>query len=93
MSDKIDVRIDRLAFKTQVDRGYQAKTFYLIEPQGDALVEIYHDGKLLRLFLFPAYKIWNIAAHFKDIVDSEIAGDRGGYDMAAWTGFDILPTI
>jgi len=27
------------------------------------------DEKPFREFLFPAYKIWNIAAHIRDIVD------------------------
>ena len=44
-----------------------------------------------RRFLFPAYKIWNIAAHFGDIVTSEIDGNMAGYDLAGWTGFSVIP--
>ena len=69
------------------DRGYNVKAFYLEEPMGgEALIQITKDGEMLREFLFPAYKIWNIAAHFKDIVDGELEKHAGGYAMAASTG-------
>jgi hypothetical protein len=57
------------------DRGFNVKAWYLKdseESKGDALVEIRRDGELLRQFLFPAYKIYNISAHFGDIVDGEL---------------------
>jgi hypothetical protein len=85
------IEIDKLAFESRVDRGFSVKASYLKEPKGDALVEIFRDGEPLRWFLFPAYKIWNIAAHFSDIVDSELAGNKVGYGMAAWTGFSPAP--
>lgn len=90
---KDEIIIEKVAFETPVDRGFSAKASYLVHPKGDALIEIFLDGEKLRWFLFPAYKIWNIAAHFSDIVDSEIAGNKIGYDMAAWTGFTVLSTI
>ena len=68
------------------DRGYNVKAFYLVEPKSDALIQITKDGKMLREFLFPAYKIWNIAAHFKDIVDGELENHADGYAMAASNG-------
>ncbi len=83
------ITIDKVAYESPVNRGFKVKATYLLEPEGDALIEIFKDGEPLRWFLFPAYKIWNIAAHFNDIVDSEIAGNRVGYDMAAWTGFTV----
>ena len=89
----MDIQIDKLAFESPVDRGFQVRAHYLLEPKGDALVEIFREGQPLRRFLFPAYKIWNIAAHFGDIVTSELEGNRQGYDAAAWTGFNIIPTI
>lgn len=73
------------------DRGYTAKAFYLKNTEtskGDALIQISKDDKIVREFLFPGYKIWNIAAHFSDIVDSEINSDDQG--MAAWSGFGPL---
>ena len=72
------------------DRGYNVKGWYLKdtkENKGDALIQITKDGKMLREFIFPAYKIWNIAAHFGDIVDSEITKDDNGYRIASSTGF------
>jgi hypothetical protein len=79
--------IDSVAFagpKTP-DRGYTVKASYLKPPHNlDALIQVFRDGQEVRSFLFPAYKIWNIAAHFSDIVDSEIAKNADGYKAAAW---------
>lgn len=81
------VRVDKLAFESkQPDRGYTVRATYLLEPRSEALVEIFKDGEKVRDFLFPAYRVWNIAAHFSDIVDSEIAQNADGYEMAAWPG-------
>ena len=52
-----------------ITNGYNFIGTYLKEPRGEALIEIKRDGKLVKEFLFPAYKIWNIAAHTQDIVD------------------------
>jgi len=73
------------------DRGFNVKAWYLIdteESKGDALIEIKYNGKLIREFLFPAYKIYNIAAHFSDIIESELSKDdkERGYQIAASTG-------
>jgi hypothetical protein len=84
-----ELEIESIAFQgpPEPDRGYTVKASYLKEPhKGDALVEIFKDNQLIRKFIFPAYKIWNIAAHFKDIVDSEIEKTTAGYEMAAWNG-------
>lgn len=82
--------IKSVAFETRApDRGYTCKASYLKEPHaGDALIEIFKDGQPLRQFLFPAYKVWNIAAHFPDIVDGEIEESSRGYQMAAWNGIE-----
>ena len=68
------------------DRGYNVKAWYLKEPAGDALIEITKNGDMLRRFTFPAYKIFNIAAHFSDIVDSEEEKNVEGYLTASSTG-------
>jgi len=85
---------EKLAFEKE-DRGYTVKAWYLKEDTGDAFVEIKKGNSIIREFKFPAYKIWNIAAHFSDIVDSEIAKNQQGYEMAAWNGISnsvvILP--
>jgi hypothetical protein len=89
----MEIAIEKEAFSSkEPDRGFVVKAFYLRKPNdGDALVEIFRDEKPYRRFLFPAYKIWNIAAHFSDIVTGEIEGNFSGYDMAGWTGFSIVP--
>lgn len=69
------------------DRGFRVQCWYLADTKANALIEITREGQSVRTFLFPAYKIWNIAAHFGDIVDSEIAKDINGYAVAASTGF------
>lgn len=81
-----EIILDKLIFELGPDRGYSCRAHYLIRPKDEALVEVLKDGNPLRCFRFPAYKIWNIAAHFSDIVDSELAGESGGYQMAAWDG-------
>jgi hypothetical protein len=76
------------------DRGFNVKAWYPVEA-GDALIHISHDGKLVREFLYPAYKIWNIAAHFHDIVDGELSKDdkERGYLIAGSDGLGgcVLP--
>jgi len=75
---------------TKDDRGFHVEAWYLVdteESKGDALIEISYNGEIVREFLFPSYKIWNIAAHFSDIVDGELSKDdkERGYAMAAST--------
>lgn len=80
---------EKLAFEgpNTPDRGYTVTAHYLKAPHAaDALVEIFKDGEPVRHFLFPAYKIWNVPAHFTDIVDGEIEKSSRGYEMAAWDG-------
>ena len=76
------------------DRGFNVRAWYLRDTEkskGDALIEIRYKNKLIRRFLFPAYKIYNIAAHFKDIVDGELSKNNKdfGYRIAASTGLGI----
>jgi len=74
-----DIIIEKIAFEGDV-RNYHFRASYLIKPKGDALIEIFKDGKLVKEFLFPAYKIWNISAHTDDIVDGlEKDSDDGLY--------------
>ena len=79
------------------DRDFNVKAWYLKntdESKGDALIEIKYKDTLLREFIFPAYKIYNIAAHFSDIVDGELSKDdkERGYMIAASTGLEALAT-
>ena len=77
------------------DRGFNVKAWYLKnteESKGDALIEIRYGSELIREFLYPAYKIYNIGAHFHDIVDGELSkDDKGrGYRIASSTGLEFL---
>ena len=82
---ELDAKIDKLAYETKPYKEFVAKAWYLKEG-GDALIHILHKGKMVREFLFPAYKIWNIGAHLQDIAESEINNDDRGYQIAAFTG-------
>jgi hypothetical protein len=87
----MNIEVEKIAFESKTpDRGFTVKASYLTEPKGDALIEIFRDGTPYRRFLYPAYKIWNIAAHFDEIVTSEIDGNFNGYDAAGWTGFSVV---
>ena len=75
--NKEELKIDKVAFEGE-KRGYYFKATYLEEPKGESLIEISKGGKIVREFLFPSYKIWNIAAHGDDIIDGlEKENDEG----------------
>ena len=76
----------KLYYETKEERGYVAKAWELIDSNGDALIQICKGDSVVREFTFPAYKIYNIAAHLPDIVDSELAKDCSGYEVAASDG-------
>jgi len=74
-----NIQIEKIAYEGD-KHGYHFKASYLIEPKGEALIEISKDGKMVREFLFPAYKIWNIAAHAHDIAEGlDRESDSGLY--------------
>jgi hypothetical protein len=51
-------------------RGYQVRAHYLKPPDNqDALVEVLKDGEIVRSFRYPAYRVWNVAAHADDLID------------------------
>lgn len=67
--------------------GYNIEAWYLNQPNnGNALIYIFKDGKVLREFLFPAYKIYNLQAHFEDILEGEKHNSANGYEAAVWNG-------
>jgi len=73
------------------DRGYNVKAWFLKNTEtskGNALIEVKYNDTLVRRFLFPAYKIYNIAAHFSDVVDGELSktDKQRGYEIAASDG-------
>lgn len=75
-----------MIFETKPDRGFIFRAWNLPESKGDAFVEIERDGKVIRTFRFPAYKIWNIPAHSMDIIESELEKNTDGYLMAGSDG-------
>lgn len=91
-----EIKIEKLAFEGPKTPylGHTIRAHYLTEPAGDALIEISKDGSVVKEFLYPAYKIWNLTAHFKEIVDSLIAGNSDGFMIAGSTGFGgyVMPT-
>ncbi len=62
-----EIKIEKEAYKT-THKGYVFTAIYLLEPKGQALIKIEKDGVSVKEFLFPAYKIYNIAAHADDII-------------------------
>lgn len=76
-----DIKKDKIAYEFE-ERGYKFIATYLEEPKGDALIEIFKGDSLIKEFLFPSYKIYNILAHSLDIIESieeglKIAGSDG----------------
>lgn len=62
--------IDSVAYDTagRPLRGFTVRGSYLKNSQ-QALIEIFKDGKVVRSFEYPAYRIWNIPAHFDEYID------------------------
>lgn len=74
-----NIQIEKVAFAID-GGGYHFKASYLKEPSADALIQISKSGQLVKEFLFPAYKIWNIAAHAHDIAEGlDRESDSGLY--------------
>lgn len=84
--DRTELVIEAIAFEGE-KRGYYFKATHLEHPKGKALIEITKDDKIVREFLFPSYKIWNIAAHADDIIDGLEQGSDDGFVSA---GLDLL---
>ena len=74
-----------IIFKTKPYRGFVFKAWET-DSKGDAIIEVERDGKIIRSFIFPAYKIWNIPAHATDIIQSELNNDINGYLTAGSNG-------
>ena len=54
--------------------------------EGDALIEVFREQEPVRSFRYPAYRVWNIVAHFREIVDGELEDSAAGYDAAHSNG-------
>ena len=84
--EKTKIKIEKVVFENE-KRGYKIKATYLSEPKGEALIEISKGDKIIREFLFPAYKVWNIAAHSDDIINGLEQESDNGLRIAGSTGF------
>jgi ketosteroid isomerase-like protein len=58
-------------------RGCSVRASYLKDSQ-HAWIEITRDGKVIRGYEYPAYRIYNIAAHFNEYVDDLLSDDPQG---------------
>lgn len=77
----------KMVFKTDPDRGFVFTAWYSKDDDdGDAIIEIERDGEIIRSFRFPAYKVFNIAAHASDIIESELSKNVEGYRKAGSDG-------
>lgn len=67
--------VDSVAYDTSDKpyRGYSVRASYLKAPnEQDAWIEVSRADALVKSFYYPAYRIYNIAAHFSEMVDNEI---------------------
>ena len=80
----------KLAFKRSY-KNFTIKAFW--GDESDAEIIILKDNKKFREFSYPAYKIFNLAAHFEDIVEGELRNSDIGYRIAGSTGLGgyIMP--
>jgi hypothetical protein len=73
----MEMEIESKAYKFN-EKNYTFECWYLKEPSGEALIRITKDDKVVREFLFPSYKIYNITAHADDIIKGlENESDEG----------------
>ena len=72
-------------------KGFNIKAYVGDEP--NARIEIYKNGNLYKEFNYPGYKIYNLQAHFTDIVNGELENSDEGYKIAGSTGLGgvIMP--
>ena len=74
---------EKLAFKVEY-KGFVAEGYW--GAGADGRVVVTRDGQLFKEFAYPAYKIFNIAAHWQDIVEGELQNSDEGYHAAGWDG-------
>jgi hypothetical protein len=76
---------EKLAFTWKEDfKGFNIRAYWGEGP--DVRIEIIKNGKIYKEFSYPAYKIFNLQAHFEDIVEGELQNSNEGYVIAGSTG-------
>ena len=92
MTDKPPVSTQgaKVAFEVE-HKGFRAVGYW--GGGADGRVVVSKDGEQIKEFAYPAYKIFNIAAHWHDIIDGELEGNGNGWLLAGWSGFGacVLP--
>ena len=83
---KDNLIFDKVAYDFN-EGEYNFKATYLLEPKGNSLIQISKDGKPVREFLFPSYKIYNISAHASGIVEDLKKDSDEAIYHAGSTGF------
>ncbi len=74
----------KIAFDIE-NRGYRIRAYW--DEASDAKVTIHKGDELFKEFEYPAYKIFNLAAHFPDIVDGIISDEiEKGFAIAGSDG-------
>ena len=59
------------------DRGFRVKAFYgKGKDETHALIEIRKKGRFYKRGRILAYKVYNIAAHWSDIIDKELEDEQ-----------------
>ena len=66
---------EKLAFE-QTYKNFGVKAYWGDEP--DARIEVTRDNQPFKTFGYPAYKVFNIAAHFSDMIDSLLREEATG---------------
>ncbi len=81
---------EKLAFRCE-HKGFVAEGF--CGEGADGRVIVTRSGLPYKEFTYTAYKIFNIAAHWQDIVEGELLGSDEGYRIAGSDGLGgcIMP--
>lgn len=85
---------EKLAFTRNEDyKGFNIKAYW--GDESDARIEIIKDNKIYKEFTYPSYKIFNLQAHFEDIVDGELQNSDVGYKIAGSDGLGggVMPSF
>ena len=78
----------KMAFDIE-NRGYHIRAYW--DESSAAKVTIHKGDELFKEFGYPAYKIFNLAAHFSDIVDGITSCDGVGHLNPL--GFSLLKQV
>lgn len=76
---------EKSAFKESY-KGFTVQMFWGDGPDARGVITRDEDGKQLQQFTYPAYKIFNIQAHWSDIVEGELNNSDSGWLMAGSDG-------